>query len=101
MSVHINEVLDYLEEHPIRCAKGEVTTVLEMLHDVYCEHNIHNEEINAMYADLSRKVSFASDKEAEELYAWVAELCWEHEKIAFSHGILVGMHFMTEVNYLL
>ena len=39
MSVHINEVLSYLDAHPIHSVEVGVESLLEMLHEVYTMYN--------------------------------------------------------------
>lgn len=101
MSVHIQEVLDYLDAHPIGGFEGNVESLLEMLHDAYIAHNsIDSEEIHAIFRKLDSYLANFPIGASEELNRLVCSLCMEHEVLAFSHGIVVGMQLMTEVNYL-
>lgn len=50
MAVRIDDVLDYLEEHPIRRCNGSVESVLEMLLEAYSNHNLRdNREIKELF----------------------------------------------------
>lgn len=101
MSVHINDVLDYLEANPLRHYEGKLYPVLEMIHDAYTEQNaIDSEEIHDIFRTLDGMLENIPSSDAEELNARICDLCLQHEILAFSHGILVGMHLMTEINYL-
>ena len=72
MAVHINEVLHYLEKHFGDKNIENVDSAMKILYDAYYVHNCVDGE----------------------------ELCRERELVAFSQGVLVGMLFMTEVNWL-
>ena len=50
MSVRIDEVLDYLDEHLI-CSKAEtMPSLMKMLHDAYIEHNsIDSETLRSLF----------------------------------------------------
>ena len=101
MSIHNNEILDYLDEHPIGCYEGGVKSLMEMLHDVYIEHNsVDSEEIHRLlqrFQDLLEQNPLDS---RDALYGLVSDLCREHEVLAFSHGIVVGMYLMSEARTL-
>ena len=101
MSIHINEILDYLDEHPIGCYEGGVKSLMEMLHDVYIEHNsVDSEEIHRLlqrFQDLLEQNPLDS---RDALYGLVSDLCREHEVLEFSHGFVVGMYLMSEARTL-
>lgn len=98
MSIHIDEVLDYLDVHPIGGYGGGVESVLEMLHDIYCSYNsVDSDEIRGLFRKVDCLLEILPSDTAEQLYALICDLCVEHEVLAFSHGIVVGMCFMTEV----
>lgn len=101
MSIHIDEVLDYLDAHPISGHNGDVESLLEMLHDAYCSYNsIDSDAIRGLFKKVDGVLEMLPSDAAEQLYSLVCDLCVEHEVLAFSHGIVVGMHFMTEVRTL-
>lgn len=101
MSVHINEILDYLDAYPLGCYEGTLYSFMELLHDAYTEQNaIDSDEIHNIFRKLNGILDGLSSDEKEKLYISVCDLCREHEVLAFSHGLVAGMHLMTEVNYL-
>lgn len=101
MSIHINEVLDYLDAHPIRAYQGGVDSLMEMLHEVYTMHNsIDSEEIRNMFHKLRNLLKMLPPDGVDQVFSLVCDLCIAHEILAFSHGVVVGMHLMTEVNML-
>ena len=101
MSIHINQVLDYLDDQRA-CQKAEnMESLMEMLHYAYTKYNtVDNEEIRALFARLREIWEPASMRDSDEMFSIVCELCMEHEVLAFSHGVCAGMLLMTEVNRL-
>ena len=98
MSIHISEVLDYLDTHPICCHKGTVTSLMEMLYDVYVMHNtIDSEEIQNK---LQEVLILLPQNQHEPFLTSLCDICAGYELLAFSHGIVVGMHLMSEINTL-
>lgn len=101
MAIHIDEVLDYLDVHPIGLHEGGMISLMEMLHDVYMEYNtIDSEELHNLFRNLHHILSGLSTDARNTVFDTVCALCAEHEVLAFSHGIVVGMQLMTEVNRL-
>lgn len=101
MAIHINEILDYLDDHPVCCHNGGVESLMEMLHDAYIAHNsIDSEKIRSCFQALDSESENLTLNMANQLHSMICDLCMEHEVLAFSHGIVVGMHLMSEVNYL-
>lgn len=101
MSIHISQVLDYLDNHPI-CREADcMESLLEMLHDVYSMHNsIDNEQIRDKFGQLRETLGQLPAETFDAFFALVCDLCMEHEQLAFSQGVLAGMMLMTEVNRL-
>ena len=101
MSIHTNDVLEYLDQQRI-CQKAQnMESLLEMLHYAYTQYNIvDSEEIRTLFARLRKIWEPVSMKDADEMFSIVCELCMEHEVLAFSHGVCAGMLLMTEVNRL-
>ena len=101
MSVHINEVLSYLDAHPIHSVEVGVESLLEMLHEVYTMYNsIDSEERRALFEKLRPIMESLPSGDRDALFSAVCDLCREHEQLAFSQGIVAGMQLMTEVNRL-
>ena len=75
MSVSVHEILDYLDAHLVRNHKGSATTLLKMLYELYTAYNTRQPvQIDGIEI--------------------------RGEELAFTQGILVGMHLMTEINIL-
>lgn len=101
MSIHIHDVLDYLDEHPVSCHNGSVQSILELIHEAYIANNtIDSTKIRELFHELRSAGEIIPEECFDKLFSCVCELCFEHEAEAFSHGIVVGMHFMTEINCL-
>ena len=101
MSIHVNDVLEYLDTHQVCNYADGMDSLLETLHRVYTTYNaINSEELGCLYGKLQPVLELLPEKEADLLSDLVGDLCLEHEQLAFSHGVLVGMQLMTEVNWL-
>lgn len=101
MSIHINQVLDYLEQQRV-CQKAEnMESLMEMLHYAYTQYNIiDSDEIRALFGKLREIWEPATMAESDAMFSLVCELCIAHEVLAFSHGVRAGMTLMAEVNQL-
>lgn len=101
MSVHIDQVLEYLDTHLVcRCA-DRVESLLGMIRDVYMEYNeTDSEEIRYMLGELGAMLETFPSQDAKRFLCVICQLCQSSEQLAFSQGILVGMQLMTEVNRL-
>ena len=98
MAVRIDQVLDYLNTHPICYFAEGMDSLLEMLYTVYTIHNnIDSEEIQKLCDDTEYTLALLSATERERLRVNIGQLCQEHEKLAFIHGFVVGMNLMTEI----
>ena len=101
MSVRIQDVFNYLDENPIYSYNGNVTSLLEMIHDAYTMYNENdNEEIRRLIGQVVEITGPLPTKKEDALFETICQLCGEHERLAFSHGILLGMKLMTEINWL-
>lgn len=101
MSVHTSQVFDYLDSHPVSRYEGDFQSLLEMLHYIYTTCNpVDSDMIRGKFRELGDVLSQLSNDDLNVVSDIVCALCFEHEQIAFSHGLSVGMHLMTEVNYL-
>ena len=101
MSICLSQVYEYLAAHPVSNYSGDLSTLLGMLHYIYVTGNpVDNDRIRKaleQFENLTKKLTM---NEADELFGAVSDLCWEHESLAFSHGLLAGMVLMTELNAL-
>ncbi|MBQ8834524.1 MAG: hypothetical protein IJ001_06330 [Oscillospiraceae bacterium] len=101
MSIHVSQVYDYLESHPLTKYEGEFESLLEMLHYIYTTANpIVNDTIRERFQEMGHILKKLSVEEDDALHNLVCDLCLEHEQLAFAHGITVGMYLMTEINAL-
>nr|MBQ8243702.1 hypothetical protein [Oscillospiraceae bacterium] len=101
MSIQIQQVFDYLDTHPINQHSGNFTSLLEMLYNAYVEANsIDTVVIKEKFRQMDTILSKLPLSENDQLFYLVCDLCLEYERSAFAHGILVGMHLMTELNSL-
>jgi len=101
LSIHVNQVLDYLDTHLICRDSDNVETLMEQLHEIYCMHyEADHQELYALF-DRIRNISEQLGKENyDSFYPLICQLCLKHEQLAFGQGVLVGMMLMTEVNRL-
>lgn len=98
MSVHINQVIEYLDNHPICYYADGVDSLLKMLYDIYAAHNaIDSEELRGLYQKAACVLEKLPPADGERLFTLICELCLEHEQQAFIHGFFVGMCLMTEI----
>lgn len=101
MSVHINEVLDYLDTHLVCRNANGMDSLLGTLCEAYMRfNNTDNEEIRHLFGDLGQLLDSVSTGDAKRILSVICDLCASREVVAFSQGVLVGMQLMTEVNWL-
>ena len=101
MAIHKKDILTYLERNPIWSYQNRVESLLEILCRVYTEYNMTDtEEIKKSFQELDDLLELIPRERREELYTISIDLCIKHEVGAFSHGILVGMHLLAEINAL-
>ena len=94
MPIHINQVLDYLDTHPIVQEADSVPSLLELLHDVYAAHSGFDSR------QLRESLPMLSGADFDAVAAQFRDLCPEQEQTAFAQGALTGMLLMSEVNML-
>ena len=99
MSIHIDDVLDYLDDQRV-CQKAEnMESLMELIHEGYTRYYKREETgIREGFRQLRERWESLSGEQSYDLIALVCELCAEHELQAFSQGICAGMILMTEVN---
>ena len=102
MSIRTSQVLEYLDQHPVSRYDGDFSSLLEMLHYIYTTCNpVDSESIRTDFQQLGDILTPLSFDDVNTVSSLVCDLCYEHEQIAFYHGISVGMHLMTEINALM
>ena len=101
MSIQINQVLDYLDTHPICQQADNMESLLEMLYNTYISFSDSNlQEIYALFRRLRHCMESLTKWEQDALFDAVSDLCAKHEVLAFSQGVLTGMQLMSEVHSL-
>lgn len=101
MALSSKQVLDYLNDHLIRNHNGDFGSLLEMLHYIYTTGNpVDNDTTRSLFQDTEVILKDLSADQADAIFWTISRLCTEYERRAFSHGILVGMHLMTELTVL-
>ena len=101
MSIHIDEVLDYLDTHLVCRNADSVGSLMEALHEIYTAYTeIDNEELRGAFEQLGPLFESLPPADSDLLFGTVCDLCMKHEQLAFSQGVLTGMMLMTEVNRL-
>ena len=101
MSIHINHVLDYLDQYPVCRYEGDFPSLLEMIYDVYTSYNpVSNDKIREHFRNLRGVLEKLPREDGEALFHTACDLCLKHEKTAFFHGMVVGMCLLTEINML-
>ena len=95
------QVIEFLNNHPIRNHNGDFGSLLETHHYIYTTENpVDNDTIRSLFRHIEDILSPLPTEQSETLFWTVSELCTQYECSTFSHGILVGMHLMTELNAL-
>lgn len=101
MSITVEQVLDYIDAHPLRFHDGSFTNFLDLLYDVYVESNpVDLQEIRQGFAILRPILNKLPGDDAERLFAQVCDLCLLHERTAFAHGLTAGLYLHTELSTL-
>ena len=99
MPLSSSQVLTYLEEHSIHQHNGDFNSLLEMIHHIYTVSNpIDNDTTRSYFQNVEEILRDLPCEKTDKLFWVISDLCIEYERTAFSHGILVGMQLMTELN---
>lgn len=99
MSIHIQQVLDYLDSQGICQQADNMEALMEVLHDAYVKHNsIDDQQLCGQFQSLRQILDRLPAEYGEAFFCQVCDLCLAHEQLAFSQGVVVGMLLMTEVN---
>lgn len=101
MSIQIKEIYNFLDEHPLNRHQGSLESFMELLYDAYTQQNpIVTEKTYEMLQKIKMLLCELPPDVVERINNLLYDLNLEQEILAFSHGIAVGMHLMTEVNAL-
>ena len=98
MSAKMESIQEYLDAHPLLCHEGPVDSLLAFLHEVYSMHcRMDNKEVREEFRTLREILAEIAPETADNVLSQAGLLCYAHEELGFSHGILVGMHLMSEL----
>ena len=101
MPIHIHQILDYLDTHPIMQEADSMPSLLEQLHGIFAaHHSFDSPALQQFLEKLRRSLAMLSQTEYDAVLSLVCSLCLEQEQAAFSQGFLAGMLLMSEVNTL-
>ena len=101
MSINIEQVMEYLDTHPVGLHEGDLRSLLAILHGIFAESNpVDSSQLRAKYGELDGILKHLTFEEADAVDTLVCGLCFEHEQLGFEYGILAGMQLMSEINAL-
>ena len=101
MSINIEQVMAYLDTHPVGLYEGDFRSLLEILHGIFAESSpVDSGQLRAKYGELEGFLKHLTFEEADTVNTLVCSLCFEHEQRGFEYGILAGMQLMSEINAL-
>jgi len=98
MSIHTKQVFEYIDTHPLWRYEGSFESLLETLCHIYTDSNpVDGDAVRLALrrAGLGEKLS---SEDADALARITSSACSERDLTTFSHGILVGINLMTEIN---
>ena len=98
MAVRIDQVLEYLDHHPVCYYADNVESLLGMLSDIYTRHNvISSAELDSLVKNLDAALETIPAGERMRCGDLVNVIRKEHEQQAFVHGVIVGLLLSTEI----
>lgn len=98
MHTYISHLKTYLASHRPKYGDDNTHSLLEFLWRTYTEYNpINSQAIKDHFASLRTTFNKLSADGADCLFDTVCSLCAEHERLAFSEGIRVGMRLTVEL----
>ena len=101
MSINIEQVMDYLDTHPVSRYEGDFQSLLEMIHYIFATCNpVDSREIQEKFSVLGDLLSPLSVEAENAVSSLVCDLCYDHEQTGFNYGVIVGMQLMSEINAL-
>ena len=75
MKITSNQVLEYLNNHPIRNHNGGLNSLLEMLHYIYTTINpVDNDNIRSLFLRVEDILSPLPAEQSETLFWTISEL---------------------------
>ncbi|MBR3949329.1 MAG: hypothetical protein IKJ84_01520 [Oscillospiraceae bacterium] len=99
MSIRMKEIYDFLDEHPLNRYQRGFESFMELLYDAYTQQNpMITEKTYEKLRTIKDLLCELPPDLVEKVNNTLYDLNLEQEVLAFSHGIAVGLHMMTEVN---
>ena len=91
----------WLEENPPNYGLAHLHSLLDFLWNSYTRENpIVSDEMKRQLSSMNRILSRLTLREGDELFDLVAQLCMEHERLAFREGFHVGVRLGEELRQL-
>lgn len=101
MSITKQQVLDYIDTHPLRFQDGDFSSFLDMLYDVYSRSNpVDTVEIRRAFDSMHRVFALLPPEESDQLFSLMGDMCLQCERAAFAHGLMAGLYLHTELSSL-
>lgn len=101
MSINIEQVMEYLDTHPVGRHEGDFRSLLEIIHGIFAEcYPVDSGQLREKYGRLDRILKQLPYDGEDAVNTLVCDLCYEHEQLGFEYGIVVGMQLMSEINAL-
>lgn len=100
MSIRIGDVLDYLDVHPVNQC-DDAFSALELVFHAYSLYNaMDNEVLQKLHSSAFSILNKLPESDAEQLLDIFDDWAMEKERMAFSHGIAMGIYLDTELSLL-
>ena len=98
MKPYIEQLKNYLAEHPPRYPDTDIHTLLEYLYRYYVNDNpVSSDELEALFQTLEPVFEALPLDESDLLFRTVCDICTAHERAAFLEGIQVGARLLSEL----
>ena len=97
MSLLISDCLEYLDIHPVN-KLGDAFSVMDLVFHAYSMYNeMDSEDLQKFREKAFSILNTLPEVDAEKLMDAFEDWLVESEKVAFSHGIGVGMYLESEL----
>ena len=101
MSIHIDQVLEYLDSKRICQTHSTMESLMEGIHEAYLRsYTVDETRIRALFDQLRQTWEPSSPRQFDALFCCVCDLLAETELQAFSQGVHAGMVLLTQLNQL-
>ena len=97
MNTYIRQMKSFLKQRPLKLNSDESDSLLDVFWKNYTRSNpTEDDSIIRKFEFLEQLKGPISQKRKNEICMTVAELCIEHEHIAFIHGFRMGVRMVLE-----